>query len=211
MTAPAQAALHIQATGDRQLGQESAAGRPSTPEATGAQPAAPAIPSANLPNVRVNNPALDTHEIDQTTQSETTVAVAGSNVAVGYNDSQQTLPFITAGSDITGYSYSTNGGASFTDGGALPNTREFVNFGDPWMGSDRSGAMYYATLALDFFNFNLDVAVAKSTDGGKTWSRPVPVFRPPFSVFYNGDKDALAVGRDPVLATRDNRQPLRRL
>ena len=64
--------------------------------------------------------------------------------------------------------------------------------------------MYYSTLALDFFNFNLDVAVAKSTDGGKTWSRPVPVFRPPFSVFYNGDKDALAVGRDPVLATRDN-------
>ncbi len=204
MTAPAQAALHIQATGDRQLSQELVAGRPSEPASAGTQAAQPAFPPANLPNVRVNNPALDTHQVDQTTQSETAVAAAGSNVAVGYNDSQQTGLFLTAGSGLSGYSFSTNGGASFTDGGNLPNTREFVNFGDPWMGSDRTGAMYYSTLALDFFNFNLDVAVAKSTDGGKTWSRPVPVFRPPFSVFYNGDKDALAVGRDPVVATRDN-------
>jgi hypothetical protein len=166
--------------------------------------AAAAVPSASLPNVRVNNPSLDTHQVDQTTQSETTIAVAGSHVAVGYNDSQQTGLFLTAGSDLTGYSYSTNGGKSFTDGGDLPNTREFVNFGDPWMGSDRSGAMYYSTLAFDMFNSNLDVAVAKSTNGGKTWSAPVPVFRPPFTVPYSGDKDALAVGPDPVVKTRDN-------
>jgi hypothetical protein len=204
MTAPAQQALHIQATGDRQLGQELVTGRPSEPETSGGQAAAAAVPPANLPNVRVNNPALDTHEVDQTTQSETTVAVAGSHVAVGYNDSQQTGLALTAASDISGYSYSANGGASFTDGGVLPNTREFVNFGDPWMGSDRTGAMYYATLALDFFNFNLDVAVAKSTNGGKTWGAPVPVFRPPFSIGYSGDKDALAVGPDPVVKTRDN-------
>jgi hypothetical protein len=204
MTAPAQAALHIQATGDRQLGQELVTGMPSEPEAGGAQAAAPAVASANLPNVRVNNPALDTHQVDQTTQSETTVAVAGSHVAVGYNDSQQGGLFLTAGASLTGYSYSTNGGASFTDGGALPNAREFVNIGDPWMASDRTGAMYYSTLAIDAFNINLDVAVAKSTNGGKTWSRPVPVYRPPFSIFYNGDKDALAVGPDPVVKTRDN-------
>ena len=179
MTAPAQAALHMQATGNRQLSQELVMA-PSEPAASGAQAAAPAVRSANLRNVLVNNPALDTHEIDQTTQSETTIAVAGSHVAVGYNDSQQTGLAMTAASDLTGYSYSTNGGASFTDGGVLPNTREFVNFGDPWMASDRTGAMYYSTLALDFFNFNLDVVVAKSTNGGKTWSAPVPVHRPPF-------------------------------
>jgi len=204
MTAPAQAALHIQATGDRQLSQELVTGLPSEPAASGAQAAAPAVPSANLRNVLVNNPALDTHEIDQTTQSETTIAVAGSHVAVGYNDSQQTGLAMTAASDLTGYSYSTNGGASFTDGGVLPNTREFVNFGDPWMASDRTGAMYYSTLALDFFNFNLDVVVAKSTNGGKTWGAPVPVYRPPASIGYTGDKDALAAGPDPVVKTRDN-------
>ena len=203
MTAPAQAALHIQATGDRQLSQQLVTA-PSEPAASGAQAAAAAVPSANLPNVRVNNPALDTREIDQTTQSETTIAVAGSHVAVGYNDSQQTGLALTAASDLTGYSYSTNGGASFTDGGVLPDTREFVNFGDPWMASDRTGAMYYSTLAMDFFNFNLDVVVAKSTNGGKTWSAPVPVFRPPSTIGYTSDKDALAAGPDPVVKKRDN-------
>ena len=71
--------------------------------------------------------------------------MAGSHVAVGYNDSQQTGLAMTAGSDLTGYSYSADGGASFTDGGVLPNTPEFVNFGDPWMASDRAGDMYYST------------------------------------------------------------------
>src|SRR6266568_4909692 len=64
-------------------------------------------------------PALNSHQIDQTTQSETAIAVAGSHVAVGYNDSQQSGLFLTAGSDLTGYSYSADGGASFTDGGTV--------------------------------------------------------------------------------------------
>jgi hypothetical protein len=77
-----------------------------------------------------------------------------------------------------------------------------MNFGDPWMGSDRAGTMYYSTLALEGFNGNLEVAVARSTNGGKTWSTPVPVFNPSFPYF--GDKDALAVGPDPTVTTRDN-------
>src|SRR5215472_13637872 len=201
MTGPAQAALHIQATGDRQLTQ-AVVGQPLAPATSAAAKAA--VPSAHLRNVRVNNPLLDTNQVDQTTQSETTIAVAGRHVAVGYNDSQQTGLALTAGSDLTGYSYSANRGKSFTDGGDLPNAREFVNLGDPWMASGRSGAMYYSTLALDFFNGNLDVAVAKSTNGGKTWRAPVPVFRPPFTTFYNGDKDAMAIGRDPSVGTRDD-------
>ena len=99
-----------------------------------------------LANVRVNNPALDTHQTDQTTQSETTVAVSGRHVAVGFNDSQQALLALTDGMDLTGYAYSTDGGASFTDGGTLPNPLNFVNLGDPWMASDRAGRMYYSTL-----------------------------------------------------------------
>jgi hypothetical protein len=206
MTWPAQVALHVQATGDRQL-TAALAGRPAELATGGASrrgAAVPVVPAANLSNVRVNDPAEDTHQIDQTTQSETAIAVAGSHVAVGYNDSQRTGQALTAGTDLNGYSYSTNGGASFKDGGVLPDAREFVNFGDPWMASDRKGTMYYATLAADFFNINLDVAVAKSTNGGKTWSAPVPVYRPPFAIAYTADKDALAVGPDPVVRTRDN-------
>jgi len=200
MTWPAQVALHYQATGDRSFSQQQLTGSPSEQVLGSASAAAvPAVPSANLPNVRVNNPGEDTHQVSQTTQSETTIAVHGSHVAVGYNDSQITGLALTAGSNLNGYSYSTNGGRTFTDGGALPDAPGFVNFGDPWMASDRSGAMYYSTLALDFFSGNLDVAVAKSTNGGRTWSTPIPVFRPPPTTFSFGDKDAMAIGRDPVL------------
>jgi hypothetical protein len=205
MTAPAQAALRMVATGSRELPTGPLPGHalpvtgPAAPVSGGRQLAKPAFA-----NVRVNDPALDTHEPDQTTQSETTIAVAGSHVAVGYNDSSQTLPFLTAGSGLTGYSYSADGGAHFTDGGSLPNTPEFVNFGDPWLASTRGGDMYFSNLALDFFNQNGDVAVAKSTDGGKTWGTPVPVFRPPISILYFGDKPALATGPDPAVTSRDD-------
>jgi hypothetical protein len=205
MTAPAQAALRMVATGSRELptgplpGHALPVAGPSGPASSAGNLAKPAFT-----NVRVNDPALDTHEPDQTTQSETTIAVAGSHVAVGYNDSQQSGLFLTAGSDLTGYSYSADGGAHFTDGGSLPNTPEFVNFGDPWLASTRAGGMYFSNLALDFVNQNLDVAVAKSADGGKTWGTPVPVFRPPISILYSGDKPALTAGPDPAVKARDD-------
>jgi hypothetical protein len=187
------------ASGDRQLTPGSAKPATVTPASGGTAPASP-----RFTNVRVNNPALDTHQLDQTTQSETTVAVAGSNVVVGYNDSQQGLLFLTAGASLAGYAYSTDGGASFTDAGALPNAGDFVNLGDPWMATDRAGNVYYGNLAFDALNFNLDIAVAKSTDGGKTFGAPVPTYRPPYEIFYSGDKDAIATGPDPTVKTRDN-------
>jgi hypothetical protein len=198
LSAPAQTALRMVANGDRQL----TAGPQVIHGGTRSGGLAPG--PAAFTNVRVNDPSLDSHQVDQTTQSETSVAVAGSRVVVGYNDSQHTGLFLTAGSGLSGYSYSTDGGASFTDGGVLPNRPEFVNLGDPWLTSDRAGNMYYSTLADDAFNLNLDVAVAKSTDGGRTWSEPVPVTRPPFEIFYSGDKDAIASGPDPSRPSRDD-------
>jgi hypothetical protein len=95
--------------------------------------------------------------------------VAGRNVAVGYNDSQQSLLFTAQGTSLSGYSWSRDGGRTFTDGGPLPDRPGYVNLGDPWMTSDRAGRMYYATLAATP-NFNLGVSVARSTDGGRTWT-----------------------------------------
>ena len=162
-------------------------------------------PGGGLTNVLVNDPSADSNQPDQTTQSETTVAVAGSNVVVGFNDSQQTLqPFLLASANLTGYAYSSNSGASFTDGGALPLTPEFINFGDPWLATDRNGNFYYSQLQFDYFNLNLDIGVAKSTNGGRTWSQPQPITRPLFDVFYTGDKEAIAVGPDPSQKSRDN-------
>jgi hypothetical protein len=199
LTAPAQAALHMVANNERALAPGQQRLGPATRASGGL-----AAPTPAFTNVRVNDPALDSHQVDQTTQSETAVAVSGQNVVVGYNDSQHTGLFLTAGSGLSGYSYSSDGGASFTDGDVLPNAPEFVNLGDPWLTSDRAGNMYYSTLAFDLFNFNLDVSVAKSTDGGTTWSEPVPVKRPPFEIFYSGDKEALTAGRDPSQPERDD-------
>jgi len=199
LTSPAQTALRMVANDDRDV---TALQQPihGAGRSGGLAPG----PPATFTNVRVNDPLLDSHQVDQTTQSETSVAVSGSRVAVGYNDSQHTGLFLTAGSGLSGYSYSTDGGASFTDGDVLPNRPEFVNLGDPWLTSDRAGNMYYSTLSVDVFNFNLDVAVAKSTDGGRTWSDPVPVTRPPFEIFYSGDKDAMAAGPNPSAPAKDN-------
>jgi BNR/Asp-box repeat len=199
LTSPAQVALGMVVRNDHQLAPGQLKLGPARRAGGGQAP-----PSPSFTNVRVNDPSLDGNQVDQTTQSETSVGVAGSNVVVGYNDSQRTPLFFEAGSDLSGYSYSTDGGATFHDGGDIPNAPEFINLGDPWVASDRAGNMYYATLAEDVFNFNLDVAVAKSTDGGKTWSDPVPVKRPPFEIFYTGDKDAMAVGPDPSKKTQDD-------
>ena len=163
-----------------------------------------ALPRAALTNVRVNDPAADRFQIDQTTQSETTVAVAGSNVAVGYNDSQQALLALTDGIDLTGYSYSSDGGRTFTDGGALSNPLNFVNIGDPWLTSDRAGRMYYATLTYGGNVGNGEVAVARSTDGGRTWAEPRLASPNDDSLFYFADKEAITAGRDPSVASRDN-------
>src|SRR5712691_6132584 len=72
-----------------------------------------------LTNVAVSNPGEDTHQQDQTTQSETSVAVSGSNVAVGFNDSQNTLLFFTAAANLSGVAHSSDGGQSFTDQGQI--------------------------------------------------------------------------------------------
>ncbi len=162
------------------------------------------LPRAGLRNVRVNNPHADTHQVDQTTQSETTVAVAGRHVAVGYNDSQRALFGLTDGFDFDGYGYSTNRGRSFHDGGSLPNPPSFVNLGDPWMTSDRAGRMYYSTLTYGGDVGNLEVAVSRSHDGGKTWSTPTLASPNDDSLFYAGDKDALTVGPAPQAPSRDN-------
>src|SRR4029453_7477415 len=117
MTPPARTYLSMIANGNRSFSQE-----PEESAAKAGQPqaeahAAESLPRAPLATVRVNAPGADRRFLDQTTQSETTIAAHGNNVAVGYNDSQHTLLFLTAASSIVGFSYSTDGRRSFHDGG----------------------------------------------------------------------------------------------
>jgi hypothetical protein len=189
LTATARIALEAMARGDHRATPDSnGLGAPTTVrQSRGTKPG-----GGPLANVRVNDPARDSNQPDQTTQSETAIAVSGSNVVVGYNDSQRTLLALTAGSDLSGVSYSTDGGQTFADGGDIPNAPGKNNFGDPWLASDSRGTIYYSNLVADIANFNLLVGVARSTDGGKSWSQATPIPTPPGNEFgYQADKDAL--------------------
>lgn len=117
------------------------------------------------------------------TQSETSVARCGSNVVVGYNDSGSVFetPYFfsgTGGQSFSGFAYSTNGGASYTDGGPTnpgPGDGNFLG-GDPGLTCTDSNTFYYSQI-FDFTNssgfFVAAISVNKSTDGGQTWGDPV--------------------------------------
>lgn len=205
MTGNARLALEMVARGDQELShgsdRQDARAAAGTKQAEGGEGPG----STSFSNVRVNNPAEDSHQVGQTTQSETSIAAIGKNVAVGFNDSQHTLLRFTAGTNFNGFAYSRDRGATFTDGGVIPNHPGCVNLGDPWLTSDRSGAMYYSSLAncLSPTRFSLDIGVSKSTDGGKTWSVPVIVSSSINAFFYQADKDAMTTGKDPSNASKD--------
>ena len=190
LSGPARAFIESTARGDHRLTADSSGVSQKGNKVTSSRP----VGGGSLPNVRVNDPTLDTHETGQTTQSETAIAVSGSNVAVGYNDSSDALVSFVAGDNLTGYSYSTDGGATFHDGGSLPNDGGNVNVGDPWLTSDNAGNMYFSTLTIDGNTGLLMVGVAKSTDGGKTWTSAKSIPLAPNVVFAFADKDAIVAG-----------------
>ncbi len=100
------------------------------------------------------------------TQSEATLAAFGSTVVIGFNDSGSNN---TASNKFTGFARSTDGGATFTDGGTLP-TNANGDAGDPVMARhNASGRLYFAT--LQFAGAGVDVF--ESDDGGVSWSAPV--------------------------------------
>lgn len=91
-------------------------------------------------DVQVNNSAGETGTA--TTQSETTIAVNPNTgtICSGYNDGYSG---VVQGQGYTGFSRSTDGGATFVDGGALGSR----SFGDPglvWRKSD--GYFYFSAL-----------------------------------------------------------------
>ena len=88
---------------------------PTTSLPLGTSPGCPAETSTTG-NVQVNCTAEDGTS-PQNTQSETSVAVSGQKVVVGFNDS---LVCCIPALNLTGYSVSTDGGSSFTDEGTLP-------------------------------------------------------------------------------------------
>lgn len=136
------------------------------PNASGVAPAlptvAPTFPGVST-NVLVNNTAFDvlTSPVNFT-QSETSVAVSGKNVVVGFNDSVGPTSF-------SGFSQSTDGGYTFTEGTSMFGAGRS---GDPALAVDSAGVFYYADLDSGTVAgvAQSGVSVTVSTDSGATFT-----------------------------------------
>jgi len=137
----------------------------------GAHPVRGALPSRATSvsaNVRANNTAGDPAG---STQSETTIAALGNNMAAGWNDGKNFS--ISPGG--TGYAYSTNGGLSWTDGGVLPvPSATALHEGDPVLTNDNAGNFYFADLYTPDNNVTSAIAVCRGAfSPNLAWNMPV--------------------------------------
>jgi hypothetical protein len=173
---------------ERKFGRKSgpASGPPPAPT-SGSEPSGTPLAPAT---VFVNNPAADATAQD--TQSETAVIAIGSTVVTAFNDSGSCLPGCgTTTLKFTGYARSTDGGATFTDLGALPTTTG-GDSGVPVLAKNpATGTLYLATLRFT----GSGIQCWRSTDNGVTW--PLVVNCAPGTTGFQ-DKPWIAV--EPGLA-----------
>jgi hypothetical protein len=144
-------------------------------------------------NIRVNDPSTDVPE--QTTQSETTIALYKDTVLVAFVDTGQYLPATVGVSSLSGYARSEDGGRTFTDLGRVPPSPRSLGYSDPSLGVDSQGNFYFANIqfvpaqrsSLSF------LGVAKSLDDGKTFAEPVLVGGTGPADVHFQDKELIAV------------------
>ncbi|MGI0088645.1 MAG: fibronectin type III domain-containing protein [Nitrosotalea sp.] len=152
--------------------------------------------SSQSPTITQINNDPTTPNGTKRTQSEESIAVSGQNIVVGYNDNQDPNT-----STYSGYSYSNDGGKTWTDGGGIiPNPGDF-DANDPSVVTDSKGNFYFS---MDIENAtHTKIGVAKSTDGGKTFGNPVIIdsLNASTPVFF--DKGYMGVGRNPANQSQD--------
>ena len=147
-------------------------------------------------NARVNNPLLDSSLI--TGQAEQSVAAWNQYVLIGYNDGEG----FNIASDTQGFSYSTDGGLTYTDGGVPAKLSTWTWTSDPQVVVDESTGEFYFAALIDIAStpggaiVSNGIGVVKATFSGSTitWGTPraVSVFLYPTVI----DKEWLAA--DPL-------------
>lgn len=202
---------------------------PSTPPGSGPQGPPPRVGL----NLEVSDPQL-AFPNGLLGRSETTLAATagGHRIVVGWNDAEGFCgpPFNVAcpappTPGITGFAYSTDGGRTFTDGGAPPSGTQiafgpgpagtsasgvFVTGADPSLDAAGPGGadVYYANMAYfdDFASFFAGVSVHRGRFGpGRrfTWDQPV-LLQPPGYPNDFLDKEHIEADGDSVYLTVTN-------
>ena len=130
----------------------------------------PAGTSAFGPNHRINDPA---GEPPGTCQSENSIAAHDGLVVAGWNDGR----FFARQPGSTGYGYSRDGGATWTDGGAPPvvQTGDYY-FGDPSLTVDDADNFYFANLYTPDGEISaITVNLGRFAGAGFAWDAPAVV------------------------------------
>jgi hypothetical protein len=118
-------------------------------------------------NLRVNDPVGDAADA---TQSEESIAAWTSYVLVAWNDGQG----LVTGGDKMGYGYSTDGGASFVDGGDIPKLAGWRWITDPVVTvNEKTGEFYFCGVVNPSVSTN-GIGVVRATFSGSviSWDTP---------------------------------------
>ena len=119
-------------------------------------------PLAALADPLVNNPAMDLTTAD--TQGVTSIVLgSGSNAIVAFNDSGSG---VGGANRLTGFSRSTNGGTTWTDGGVLPGNNDG---GNPVLTRDAATGRLYLSTRYSADATGGGVQMFRSDDDGATW------------------------------------------
>lgn len=109
-----------------------------------------------IPNVAVSN------DPGTGNQNETTIGIFGGNfVCGGWNDNRTGIYHV-------GFAASSDGGLTWSDDTVLTEPT-YSEDGDPVIGIDDSGVVYYFWLSFNRSNNSGDIFLTKSYDGGVTW------------------------------------------
>ncbi len=141
-------------------------------------------------------------------QDETSIAVnplAPRNVVASSNDYR-------LGWGTSGFDSSTDNGNHFYDlikpFPTIPTAHDhFDGGGDPAVAFDREGTVYYADIHFNRDDDDNGVYVARSTNGGFTWSRPctpIPLTATDATARCGGTGDPRQPGDGTIIYTKDN-------
>ena len=142
------------------------------------------------PNVQVSNP---TGEEAGSSQNEPSIGAWASYVLAAYND----WPSLDSLGSIQGYSYSVDGGQTFTDAGMVPSPEGFIWASDPVIAvNEKSGDFFYCGLledSLDSGNPENGVGIVKGTFSGLSFAWGTPrIVRRVFNAEHFLDKPWMA-------------------